>query len=108
MTSAFTVEDLATITAAADHLKMTVPEFQHAAVWVVAFLLSLSSGERDPLDVPEQAGTERVTSAYLAADGDQEALERVAEGFSLDGSQAQQVATTVLVFLVGLAKAAGR
>ena len=108
VTSAFTVEDLATITAAADHLKMTVPEFQHAAVWVVAFLLSLSSGERDPLDVPEQAGTERVTSAYLAADGDQEALERVAEGFSLDGSQAQQVATTVLVFLVGLAKAAGR
>jgi hypothetical protein len=44
----------------------------------------------------------------MAADGDQQALEKVAAEYSLDGSQAQQVATTVLVFLVGLSRAAGR
>ena len=108
VTSTFTVEDLARVTEAADHLEMTVPEFQRAGVWVVAFLLSLSSSERDPLEVPAQTGTERVTTAYMAADGDQQALEKVAAEYSLDGSQAQQVATTVLVFLVGLSKAAGR
>ena len=75
---------------------------------MVAFLLSLSSSDSDPIDPPAAAGPEKVTTAYFAADGDQQALEQVAAGFSLTGAQAQQVSTTVLVFLVGLAKAAGR
>ena len=108
MTSDYAADYLALIEEAADHLQMTVPEFQRAGVWVVAFLHSLSSSDPDPINPPEAAGPEKVTTAYFAADGDQQALEQVAAGFSLTGAQAQQVSTTVLVFLVGLAKAAGR
>ena len=46
--------------------------------------------------------------AYFAADGDQEALEAVAEAFGLNGGEAQKVSVTVLVFLTALARAAGR
>jgi LysM repeat protein len=108
VTGAFTADDLVVLEEAADHLQMTVPEFQRAGVWVVAFLLGLSNSDPDPIDPPEAAGPEKVTTAYFAAVGDQQALEQVAAGFSLTGVQAQQVSTTVLVFLVGLAKAAGR
>ena len=108
VTSDYAVEDLADIEEAADHLQMTVPEFQRAGVWVVAFLHSLSSSDPDPINPPEAVGSEKVTTAYFAADGDQQALEQVAVGFSLTGAQAQQVSTAVLAFLVGLAKDAGR
>ena len=108
VTSDYAVEDLADIEEAADHLQMTVPEFQRAGVWVVAFLHSLSSSDPDPINPPEAVGSEKVTTAYFAADGDQQALEQVAAGFSLTGAQAQQVSTAVLAFLVGLAKDAGR
>ena len=108
VTSAYAADDLAAIEEAADHLQMTVPEFQRAGVWVVAFLLGLSNSDPDPIDPPEAVGPKKVTTAYFAAAGDQQALEQVAAGFSLTGAQAQQVSTTVLVFLVGLAKAAGR
>ncbi|MCH2430743.1 MAG: LysM peptidoglycan-binding domain-containing protein [Acidimicrobiales bacterium] len=108
VTSAYAADDLVLIEEAADHLQMTVPEFQRAGVWVVAFLHSLSSSDPDPINPPEAAGPEKVTTAYFAADGDQQALEQVAAGFSLTGAQAQQVSTAVLAFLVGLAKAAGR
>jgi LysM repeat protein len=108
VTSTYSVEDLASIEAAADHLKMTTAEFQRAAVWVVAFLVNLSGGATSPIDAPQVTGSEKVTTAYFAADGDQQALEQVAAGFALGGAEAQTVAVTLLVFLVGLASAAGR
>ena len=108
VTSTYSVEDLASIEAAADHLKMTTAEFQRAAVWVVAFLANLSGGATSPIDAPQVTGSEKVTTAYFAADGDQQALEQVAAGFALGGAEAQMVAVTLLVFLVGLASAAGR
>jgi len=87
---------------------MTTAEFQRAAVWVVAFLANLSGGATSPIDAPQVTGSEKVTTAYFAADGDQQALEQVAAGFALGGAEAQTVAVTLLVFLVGLASAAGR
>jgi hypothetical protein len=86
---------------------MTTPEFQRAAVWVVAFLLNLSEGGSNPIDPPGATGSKKVTTAYFAAAGDQLALEQVAAGFVVNGAEAQTVAVTLLVFLVGLAKAAG-
>ena len=108
VTSSYSVEDLASIEAAADHLQMTTAEFQRAAVWVVAFLVNLSGDATSPIDAPDVTGSEKVTTAYFAADGDQQTLEQVAAGFALDGAAAQAVAVTLLVFLVGLASAAGR
>ena len=108
VTTGYSVEHLASIQAAADHLEMTTAEFQRAAVWVVAFLMNLSDGAANPVDAPDVTGSEKVTTAYFAADGDQQALEQVAAGFALDGAEAQGVAVTLLVFLVGLASAAGR
>jgi hypothetical protein len=74
----------------------------------VAFLANLSGGASSPIDAPQVTGSEKVTTAYFAADGDQQALEQVAAGFALGGAEAQMVAVTLLVFLVGLASAAGR
>ena len=74
----------------------------------VAFLANLSGGATSPIDAPQVTGSEKVTTAYFAADGDQQALEQVAAGFALGGAEAQTVAVTLLVFLVGLASAAGR
>ena len=108
VTTGFTAEDMETVEAAATYLKMSPAEFQRAAVWVVAFLVNLSGGEATPLDAPEVAGIEEVTTAYFAADGDQTALEGVAAAFGLTGGEAQKVAVTVLVFLTALARAAGR
>jgi LysM repeat protein len=108
ITTGYAVEDLTAVAAAADHLQMTTPEFQRAAVWVVAFLLNLSEGGSNPIDPPEATGSEKVTTAYFAAAGDQQALEQVAAGFVVNGAEAQTVAVTLLVFLVGLAKAVGR
>jgi len=108
ITTGYAVEDLTAVAAAADHLQMTTPEFQRAAVWVVAFLLNLSEGGSNPIDPPEATGSEKVTTAYFAAAGDQQALEQVAAEFVVNGAEAQTVAVTLLVFLVGLAKVAGR
>ena len=107
ITTGYAVEDLTAVAAAADHLQMTTPEFQRAAVWVLAFLLNLSEGGSNPIDPPEATGSEKVTTAYFAAAGDQQALEQVAAGFVVNGAEAQTVAVTLLVFLVGLAKADG-
>jgi hypothetical protein len=49
-----------------------------------------------------------VTTAYFAAAGDQQVMEQVAAGFGLNGAEAQAVSVTLLVFLVGLGRAAGR
>ena len=108
VTTGYSVEHLASIQAAADHLEMTTAEFQRSAVWVVAFLMNLSDGAANPVDAPDVTGSEKVTTAYFAADGDQQALEKAAAGLALDGAEAQGVAVTLLVFLVGLASAAGR
>ena len=108
VTTGYSVEDLASIQAAADHLQMTTPEFQRAAVWVVAFLANLSEGATNPVDAPAVTGSEKVTTAYFAAAGDQQVMEQVAAGFGLNGAEAQAVSVTLLVFLVGLARAAGR
>ena len=70
--------------------------------------MNLSGDQPAPLDAPEVDGAERVTTAYFAADGDQDALETVAEAFGLNGGEAQKVSVTVLVFLTALARAAGR
>jgi hypothetical protein len=90
---------------------MTPNEFQHSAVWVVAFLLNLSSSESGskPLAEPPLIdGVHNVETAYKAAVEDQKALEQVAEVFAINGGQAQKAAVTILVFLVQIAKAAGR
>jgi len=108
VTTGFSEEDLETVEAAATYLEMSSAEFQRAAVWVLAFLVNLSGDQPAPLDAPDVDGPERVTTAYFAADGDQEALEVVAEAFELNGGEAQKVSVTVLVFLTALARAAGR
>ena len=108
VTTGYSTEDLASVEAAAEHLEMSTAEFQRAAVWVVAFLLNLSNGEPNPVEVPPMVGAERVTTAYFAAEGDQTALEQVADGFGITGEESQRLSVTVLVFLTALAKAAGR
>ncbi len=54
---------------------------------------------------PVVAGARRVVTASLASEGDQIADEHVAGAFAVNGAEAQKVATTVLVFLVGLSRA---
>ena len=44
----------------------------------------------------------------MAAAEDQKALEQIAEAFAINGGQAQKTAVTILVYLVQIAKAAGR
>ena len=108
VTTGFSAEDMESVEAAATYLKMSPAEFQRAAVWVLAFLVNLSGDQPAPLDAPEVDGAERVTTAYFAAAGDQDALETVAAAFGLNGGEAQKVSVTVLVFLTALARAAGR
>tara|TARA_Y100001960_G_scaffold298702_1_gene346209 strand:+ start:536 stop:3097 length:2562 start_codon:yes stop_codon:yes gene_type:complete len=108
VTTDYSDEDLTSVMAAAEHLEMSLPEFQRAAVWVVAFLLNLSDGDPASIDVPVADGSNQVTTAYFAGEGDQTALEQVAKGFDISGEEAQRVSVTVLVFLTALAKAAGR
>ena len=95
----------------ADYLDMTPAELQLAAIWAVAFLLNLSTDPDGPgalAELPSSDGPHRTTTAYFAGRGDQAAVEQVARAFSITGAQAQRVAVTILVFLVQLAKAAGR
>ena len=90
---------------------MTPAEFQLAAIWAVAFLLNLaadSDGLGPLAEPPVSDGPHWTQTAYFAGQGDQAAVEQVAEAFSITGEQAQKVAVTILVFLVQLAKAAGR
>ena len=96
------------MTSGADYLSMSPAEFQRAAIWVTSFLLNLSQDQDGPapLDPPPTVdGPNRATTAYLVSEGDQVAAEHVAGAFSVNGAEAQKVATTVLVFLVGLSRA---
>ena len=111
VTTGYTEEEWQSLLDSADHLKMTPNEFQHSAVWVVAFLLNLSPSESGPTPLAEPPlidGVHNVETAYKAAVEDQKALEQIAEVFAINGGQAQKAAVTILVFLVQIAKAAGR
>ena len=108
LTTGYTEEEWALVTSGADYLSMSPAEFQRAAIWVLSFLLNLSQDPDgpDPLDPPPNVdGQSRLTTAFLASEGDQVAAEHVAGAFSVNGAEAQKVATTVLVFLVGLSRA---
>ena len=111
VTTGYTEEEWQSLLDSADHLKMTPNEFQLSAVWAVAFLLNLSSSGNSPkplADPPLINGVPNVETAYKAAAEDQKALEQIAEVFAINGGQAQKAAVTILVFLVQIAKAAGR
>jgi len=108
VTTGYTEEEWALVTSGAEYLDMHPSEFQRAAVWVTSFLLNLSSNPDGPapLDPPPAVdGPEAMKTAYFAEGGDQVALEHVAGAFAVNGAEAQKVATTVLVFLVGLSRA---
>jgi hypothetical protein len=108
LTTGYTEEEWVLVTSGADYLSMSPAEFQRAAIWVTSFLLNLSQNPDGPapLDPPPAVdGPSRVVTAYLASEGDQVAAEHVAGAFSVNGAEAQKVATTVLVFLVGLSRA---
>ncbi|MCS5679870.1 MAG: hypothetical protein NZ603_08240, partial [Acidimicrobiales bacterium] len=111
ITTGYTDEEWAAVDDSADYLDMTPAELQLAAIWAVAFLLNLSADPDGPgplVEPPASDGPHGTTTAYFAGQGDQAAVEQVAEAFSITGAQAQKVAVTILVFLVQLAKAAGR
>ena len=111
ITTGYTDEEWAAVDDSADYLDMTPAELQLAAIWAVAFLLNLSADPDVPgplVEPPASDGPHGTTTAYFAGQGDQAAVEQVAEAFSITGAQAQKVAVTILVFLVQLAKAAGR
>ena len=108
LTTGYTEEEWALVTSGADYLSMSPAEFQRAAIWVLSFLLNLSQDPDGPapLDPPPAVdGLRRVVTAYLTSEGDQVAAEHVAGAFSVNGAEAQKVAVTVLVFLVGMSKA---
>jgi len=108
VTTGYTEEEWALVMSGAEYLDMHPSEFQRAAVWVTSFLLNLSSNPDGPapLDPPPAVdGPEAMKTAYFADGGDQVALEHVAGAFAVNGAEAQKVATTVLVFLVGLSRA---
>ena len=111
ITTGYTDDEWVSVEDSADFLEMTASELQLAAVWSVAFLLNLSADPDDPrplAEPPSSDGPHWSKTAYFAGQGDQAAVEQVAEAFSITGAQAQKVAVTILVFLVQLAKAAGR
>ena len=111
ITTGYSEQEWTALEDSAGYLSMTPAEFQLAAVWAVAFLLNLSTDSAGPgplADPPPVEGQHRTRTAYFAGQGDQAAVEQVADAFSIDGAQAQKVAVTILVFLVQLAKAAGR
>ncbi len=108
ITTGYSTEEWLLIQSSAEYMGMSLSEFQHAAMWVTSFLLNLSrdASGPDPLDPPPLvAGEYELVSSYLAQDGSQVAAEHVAGAFSVNGAQAQKVAVTVLVFLVGLSRA---
>ena len=111
ITTGYSEQEWMALEDSAGYLSMTPAEFQLAAVWAVAFLLNLSTDPAGPgplVDPPPVDGQYRTRTAYFAGQGDEAAVEQVAGAFSIDGAEAQKVAVTILVFLVQLAKAAGR
>ena len=111
ITTGYTDDEWASVDESANYLDMTPAEFQLAAIWAVAFLLNLAANSDGPgplAEPPTSDGPHWTQTAYFAGQGDQAAVEQVAEAFSITGEQAQKVAVTILAFLVQLAKAAGR
>ena len=108
LSTGYTEEEWDLVQSAAAYMELSTNEFQHAAIWVTSFLLNISQNPDGPapLDPPPSVdGPHRLRSAYLVEDGSQVAAEHVAGAFSVNGAQAQKVAVTVLVFLVGLSRA---
>lgn len=94
---------------AAEYLEMSPAELHLSSMAVMSFLLLLRGDGPPPapLDPPPSVdGPREVTTAYFSTRGDQSAVEAVATAFSINGAQTQKAAVTVLVFLVGLARAA--
>jgi SpoIID/LytB domain protein len=102
----YTASEWADLTAAAAWMNLTPEEFQRTAAWVTAFLIGLS---RNPNQVgwlnpaPTVDGPNLVTTAYV--DEDLPSIRSVMRRWTLTPSQAQKVATTMLVFLAGVDRA---
>ncbi len=102
----YTASEWADLTAAAAWMNLSPEEFQRTAAWVTAFLIGLS---RNPNQVgwlspaPTVDGPNLVTTAYV--DEDLPSIRSVMRRWTLTPSQAQKVATTMLVFLAGVDRA---
>ncbi len=109
VTTGYTEEEWNSVLSAAEYLEMSPAELHLASMAVMSFLLLLRGDGPPPapLDPPPSVdGPREVTTAYFSTRGDQSAVEAVATAFSINGAQTQKAAVTVLVFLVGLARAA--
>ncbi len=109
VTTGYTEEEWNSVLSAAEYLEMSPAELHLASMAVMSFLLLLRGDgpPPTPLDPPPSVGGPReVTTAYFSTRGDQSAVEAVAAAFGINGAQTQKAAVTVLVFLVGLARAA--
>ena len=53
VTTDYSDEDLTSVMAAAEHLEMSLTEFQRAAVWVVAFLLKFQHPQNNGIRLPK-------------------------------------------------------
>jgi len=109
VTTGYTEDEWNSVLSAAEYLEMSPAELHLSSMAVMSFLLLLRGDGPPPapLDPPPSVdGPREVTTAYLSTRGDQSAVEAVATAFSINGAQTQKAAVTVLVFLVGLARAA--
>ena len=109
VTTGYTEDEWNSVLSAAEYLEMSPAELHLASMAVMSFLLLLRGDgpPPTPLDPPPSVGGPReVTTAYFSTRGDQSAVEAVAAAFGINGAQTQKAAVTVLVFLVGLARAA--
>ena len=109
VTTGYTEEEWNSVLSAAEYLEMSPAELHLSSMAVMSFLLLLRGDGPPPAPLdpaPSVDGPREVTTAYFSTRGDQSAVEAVASAFSINGSQTQKAAVTVLVFLVGLARAA--
>jgi peptidoglycan hydrolase-like amidase len=98
----YTAQELPYVTAAAAKLKITPEEFQRTAIWVTGFLVGLSGrpGLVTPISPPPRVdGPNVLTTVYQ--DADIPAFWTVMQRFAVGAPEAQKVATTLLVYLVG-------
>ena len=108
VSAGYNQEELPGLQLAADYLDITEEEAQSIAVGMLAFLLAIAgeNAEIEPMETPPVVDEGAlVQTQYFALDGSQQALESVAQAFSLTGAEAQKFSSSVLVFLVALAQA---
>ncbi len=109
VTTGYTEEEWNSVLSAAEYLEMSPAELHLVSMAVMSFLLLLRGDGPPPTPLnppPSVDGPREVTTAYFSTEGDQAAVETVAEAFGINGAQTQKAAVMVLVFLVGLARAA--